>query len=258
MINENNILYESNHLIIINKPCGILSQGDSSDRPNLLDEVRNYIKHTYNKPGNVFVGLVHRLDYPVSGAIIYGKTSKGASRISAQIRNRELRKIYIAATHGTVSFPNWTLLTAYLYRDGDKTFITDKNSNSSQFSSLIIKTIQTSESGNFHIIELLTGRKHQIRAQLSAENIPIVGDTKYGSEINLSNSILLHCRRLIFYHPISGDAITIEAPLHTEFLKIISEETLSKKITITSDDIIDKFKEESIIIENEYSKKKHR
>lgn len=179
---EIKVLYEDNHLIAVYKPAGTLIQGDKSGDISLLDEVKAYIKRTYNKPGNVFLGLIHRLDRNVDGVVLFAKTSKGASRLSEQFRLHTIKKEYHAWVHGIVKEKNATLIH-FLKHDENQNFaeVFDKETPNADRAELSYEVIKTD--GEFSLLKIIlkTGRHHQIRAQLSHIGHPIVGDSKYGS-----------------------------------------------------------------------------
>ncbi len=211
------VLFEDNHLIIVNKLPGELVQGDFTGDKPLLEGVRDYIKETYNKPGNVFTGLVHRLDRPTSGIVIFAKTSKALARMNSLFEKREVDKIYWAIVQGK-PHPASNSLEHFLKKDSKK--------NKSQFflrevkgskrAALSYKTIKNLDQYSVLEIKLETGRHHQIRAQLSAIKHPIKGDLKYGfSRSNKDASICLHAKIVIFEHPVSKETIRVKAPLPT-------------------------------------------
>lgn len=177
------VLYEDNHLIAVYKPAGVLVQADETGDPTLMDEVKYYIKTKYQKPGNVFLGLIHRLDRPVSGIILFAKTSKGASRISEQFRAHTMEKVYHALVHGVPAEKEKTLVH-YLKKDTDKNFVYvyDNPAEGALRAELDYTMIETKNGLSLLKIILKTGRPHQIRAQLSYIGCPIVGDAKYGME----------------------------------------------------------------------------
>lgn len=207
------VLYEDNHLIAINKPAGILIQGDVSGDISLMDVVKQYIKEKYRKPGNVFLGLLHRLDRPVSGVVLFARTSKAASRLSQQWRSRSIRKVYWARVHGVMT-PREGSLTSHLKKNGTKeVVVAEEGDQGAQKAILSYRTLQRGAEESLLEIVLHTGRKHQIRAQLAAAGCPIVGDVKYGAPSALENkAIRLMARSLTFTHPTRGDDITLEAP----------------------------------------------
>lgn len=199
-----NVIYEDNHLIAVVKPAGLLTQGDKTGDESLLEQVREYLKNKYKKPGNVFVGLVHRLDRNVSGIVLFAKTSKGASRLSEQIRNHEVDKIYTATVEGIVS-PTKGKLEHYLDKDEglNKVQISDKPIQGYKKVVLEFEVLSQFTIHNTPVtslkIHLETGRSHQIRAQLAHIGHPILGDIKYGSNKKLpDNRIDLTASELTF------------------------------------------------------------
>jgi len=206
------ILYEDNHLIAVHKPGGILVQGDVSRETSLMDMVKDYIKKQYDKPGKVFLGLVHRLDRPVSGVVVLAKTSKSASRLSIQWRQRSITKIYWALVHGKMPLPSGSLIS-YLKKRRQKVSLTDKTHKRAQEAALSYRTLFVRGKVSLLEVNLHTGRKHQIRAQLAAEGCPIVGDLKYGARDRREDgTICLLAKSLTFMHPTRPETIHIEAP----------------------------------------------
>lgn len=176
------ILYEDNHIIAVYKPAGLLVQGDHSGDPTLMDEVKYFLKQKYNKPGNVFLGMVHRLDRPVSGIVLFGKTSKGAARLSEQIRSHTIQKIYHALVIGSPKQSHGTLIN-YLQKDQEKNFVHvyDSPVSDALKAELDYEAIESKNGISLIKIHLKTGRPHQIRSQLAHIGCPIVGDVKYGA-----------------------------------------------------------------------------
>lgn len=212
------VLYEDNHLIAVFKPAGVLVQGDKPvgerSEPTLMDEVKEYLKEKYKKPGNVFLGLVHRLDRPVSGIILFAKTSKGAARISEQIREREMRKTYHAMVEGEIKPPRGTLKN-FLIKDEKNKIARISNppagGGEGDYAELDYETVKTNGARTLLKINLKTGRFHQIRAQLSAAGHPIVGDLKYGAKEKLPDkSIALCATELSFVTATTGETKTIK------------------------------------------------
>ncbi|TAK57185.1 RluA family pseudouridine synthase [Patescibacteria group bacterium] len=209
------ILYEDNHVIVVNKPSGVLVQGDDTMEDCLLEQVKRFIKTRDNKPGNVFLGLVHRLDRNVSGVILFAKTSKGASRLSEQFRLHTAEKIYHAWVAG-VPVKKSATLTHFLLKNeqNNKTAVYESEIHGAQYAELhyeIVKTI-----GDFSLlkIRLETGRPHQIRAQLGYIGHPILGDGKYGSKISLPDKrMALVATSLSFLTATGGEKRTIEVPI---------------------------------------------
>lgn len=176
------VLYEDNHIIAVYKPSGMLVQGDHSGDSTLMDEVKYYLKQKYDKPGNVFLGMVHRLDRPVSGIVLFAKTSKGASRLSEQFRTHSIQKIYHALVLGTPKLPTGTLIN-YLKKDADKNFVRvyDTPTPDALRAELDYEVISSHGGRSILKVVLKTGRPHQIRSQLAHIGCPIVGDVKYGA-----------------------------------------------------------------------------
>lgn len=212
---QEQIVFEDNHILVINKQPGQLVQGDKTGDLSLLDLIKNFIKIRDKKPGGVFLGLVHRIDRPTSGLVIYAKTSKALSRLTQMVKNREIKKTYWAVVP-KVEIPKQQRLKHYLLKN-------EKNNKSTVFPNVtegakeailnyeIIKTLD-----NFQLLEvdLETGRHHQIRAQLSKIGVPIKGDLKYGSARSIPDGgIHLHARALEFVHPVTKEVVKITAPV---------------------------------------------
>lgn len=218
------ILYEDNHIIIVNKAPGEIVQGDKTGDTPLSKLLKQYMKEKYNKPGNVFCGVVHRIDRPVGGLVIFAKTSKALERLNKMLREGEIHKTYWALVEGKPANPEGTLRN-FLKSDGriNKTFISTEKDTDAKESILSYKTIANGDRYSILEIELLTGRKHQIRAQLSGIGHPIKGDLKYGAKrSNPDGSISLLAHKIEFIHPVSKQPISIEAPIPVEFTKILS------------------------------------
>ena len=212
---QKQILFEDNHLIIVNKFPSQIVQGDKTGDEPLSEQIKKYLKKKYDKPGNVFCGVVHRLDRPVSGALIFARTSKALARMNEQIKNREIKKIYWAVVKNPPPDQNGHLIH-YIYRDQkkNKSFIVSENKKGAKRAELIYTYLQNSDKYHLLEIELLTGRHHQIRAQLAYIGCPIKGDVKYGfPRTNEDASIHLHACSIEFLHPVKKEKITIEAPL---------------------------------------------
>lgn len=212
---EADIVYEDNHLIIVNKKSGELVQGDNTGDKSLIDTIKDYLKKKYNKPGNVFLGLVHRLDRPVSGLVIFAKTSKALSRMSEMFRNGEVEKRYWAIV---VKHPprKKDTIESYLFRNQkqNKTYVVDANRKDAKLSKLSYTVLGSIERYHLLEIELHTGRHHQIRCQLSSVGSCIKGDLKYGaSRSNKDASISLISKKLRFIHPVSKELISLDAEL---------------------------------------------
>jgi len=207
------ILYQDNHLIAVYKPPGLATQADAAGSPSLLDQTKQWIKTEHNKPGNVFLGLVHRLDKPVAGVVLFAKTSKAASRLSKQFRERTTRKIYRAATRGTPNQADGDLVH-YLRKENTlKATVFPRPTAGAKKAVLSYALIEKLSNASILEVTLETGRFHQIRAQLAFMGNPILGDIKYGAPFPLPDrQIALYARKLIVQHPISGEEITIESP----------------------------------------------
>ena len=209
------VLYEDNHVIIVSKKAGEIVQGDKTGDVPLLETVKQYVAERYNKPGNVFLGLVHRLDRPVSGIVLFARTSKALSRLSELFRTRALRKVYWAIVTNEPRQPEGTL-THWLTRDErtNKARAYDREVPGSKQAVLDYRVIGRSDRYWLLEVELHTGRHHQIRCQLSKMGCPIKGDLKYGApRNNPDGSISLHARLLEFEHPVSHIPISVTAPV---------------------------------------------
>jgi 23S rRNA pseudouridine1911/1915/1917 synthase len=233
------VLYEDNHLLAVNKPAMLPTMGVAEDRPSLLTVAKEYIRRKYGKPGNVYLGIVSRLDAPVTGVVLIARTSKAAARLTEMFREREVEKTYWAVVDGPVDPPSGRLVH-YLRKDERHRWmhVTGDGAAGAQRAELAYRVLAGRERGgdketgrqgdtsgiDFSLspslrsamlleIQLLTGRKHQIRVQLADAFCPIVGDRKYGSQRRFPLGIALHSRRLTFEHPVRKLPLTIEAPL---------------------------------------------
>ena len=210
---KSNIVFEDNHLIIVNKPAGILVQGDKTGDKSLIDLVKEYLKVKYSKKGNVFLGLVNRIDRPTSGIVILSKTSKALSRMNSLIKNREVKKFYWAII--SKSFPeNKGILNGWFRKNSklNKSYVYNEKVPNSKLGSLKYNRVKDFKKYSLFEIDLETGRHHQIRAHFSKLGYPIVGDLKYGAKRSLKDgSIYLHSRRIIFQHPIKKIKIDLIA-----------------------------------------------
>lgn len=212
---EEQIIYEDNHLLVINKKVGQLVQGDKTGDESLLDSIKNFIKKRDNKPGNVFLGLVHRIDRPTSGLVIYAKTSKALTRLTQMVKNREIKKTYWAVVTKEM-IPETQRLIHYLKKNekNNKAIVFPKATEGAKEAILTYHVIKTLDNYLLLEIDLETGRHHQIRAQLSKIGVPIKGDLKYGSpRSNPDGGINLHARKLEFIHPVTKENIEITAPV---------------------------------------------
>lgn len=222
------ILYEDNHLIAVNKPTGMLVQGDITGDECLLDVVKAYIKEKYEKPGNVFLGLIHRIDRPVSGVVVLAKTSKALERMNNLFKTRDVVKTYWTVVE-KLPEPDSGILKNYLQKNAaeNKSFVTKKIGDGKE-SILEYKFLEGSD--NYFLLEITpqTGRHHQIRAQLAHIGSPIKGDVKYGAKrTNKDGSIHLHARSLKFEHPITKEKISIKAKVPKDGLWEYFEKLIS-------------------------------
>ena len=209
------ILYEDNHLLVVNKKAGQLVQADTSGDLALEDEIKAFIKVRDNKPGNVFLGVVHRIDRPVSGVILFAKSKKALVRMNEMMKKRELEKHYWAITENRPAELE-ALLVHQLMRDGktNKSFVVATPRGNSKEARLRYKVLNISDRYTLLDVELMTGRHHQIRCQLSKIGCPIRGDLKYGAKRSMPDgSISLHSRSLTFTHPVRNESMTIVAPV---------------------------------------------
>lgn len=209
------ILYEDNHLIAVSKKNSDLAQGDITGDVSLDDKIKEYLAAKYNKSGKAFLGVVHRLDRPVSGVILYARTSKALARLNKMFSSRQVRKTYLAIV-GERPPADETTLTHFLIKNEkqNKTYVYDKEVKGSKSASLSYRLTGRSDRYYMLEIELQTGRHHQIRAQLARTGCPIKGDLKYGyPRSNASGGICLHAWKLELMHPVRGNNLTITAPL---------------------------------------------
>lgn len=204
-----NILYEDNHIIVVVKEPGIPSQGDKTQDLDMLTIIKKYLKEKYNKPGNVYLGLVHRLDRSVGGVMVFAKTSKGASRLSQQVRDKEMKKHYIAVVKGSFEIKKGNMQD-YLVKDekNNKTFVSNQQNKRAKFSELDYEVIKYDKVINMSLVKinLKTGRHHQIRVQFSSRGHSLCGDTKYGTR-SRSGQLALWAYKLEFYHPITKELL---------------------------------------------------
>ena len=213
MKNNVEIIYEDNHLLIVNKPINIPTQEDSSKDKDLLNILKDYIKEKYNKPGNVYLGLVHRLDRPVGGIMVFAKTSKCASRLSEQIRLKKFKKIYNAVVMNKINESGH--LVDYLLKDKKNNIV--KVDRDGKESILNFKRLSYKNNMSLVEIELETGRSHQIRVQLSNNGNPLFGDQKYNKNAKVGEQLALFSKKLEFYHPTTNELLTFELDLPNRY-----------------------------------------
>lgn len=209
------VVYEDNHIIIVSKSSGEIVQGDKTGDQPLSEMVKQYIKEKYHKQGNVFLGVVHRLDRPVGGVVVFAKTSKALSRLNIMFRDGEVHKVYWAITKNTPREEEATL-THWIVRNEkqNKSYAYDHEVRNSKLAKLHYKLISRTENYCLLEISLMTGRHHQIRCQLAKIGCPIKGDLKYGApRSNPDGSISLLARKVDFMHPVSKERVVAEAPL---------------------------------------------
>jgi 23S rRNA pseudouridine1911/1915/1917 synthase len=214
-LNSFSVIYEDNHLLVVNKASGVLVQPDPSGGAALEQMLKQYLAEKYQKPGEVFLGVVHRLDRPVSGLVVFARTSKALARMNELFKQRDVQKVYRAVVAGeppdeAATLVHW--ITRHPQQNQSKAH--RKEVPGSQRAELQYRVVQRSEKYKLLEINLMTGRHHQIRAQLQAIGCPIVGDLKYGyPRSSPDGSIFLHASRITFVHPVKKEEITLEAPM---------------------------------------------
>ena len=204
-MNKLNVLYEDNHIIVVLKPVNVLSQGDITGDKDMLTIIKDYLKEKYQKPGNVYLGLVHRLDRVVGGVMVFAKTSKAASRLSESIRKGELHKKYLAVCHGKVK--EHDTFIDYLKKENDFSTIVS-NKEDGKLSELSYELIEYNKELDLSLVKinLKTGRHHQIRVQFASRHHPLIGDNRYGDD--KEKEIGLFAYELTFYHPVKHEEMT--------------------------------------------------
>ncbi|MEB5685135.1 RluA family pseudouridine synthase [Mammaliicoccus lentus] len=214
-----NVLYEDNHLLIVEKPVNIAVQEDASKDMDLLNMLKSYIKEKYNKPGDVYLGLVHRLDRPVGGVMVFARTSKAASRLSNELRKQQIYRKYKAIIRGTLPNKQGELVD-YLYKDRKKNLVSVVSSKNKGGKKAILEYKVLSKKDNLSMleVELKTGRSHQIRVQLANQGTPLYGDQKYGEHVNKhGQQIALWASSLSVKHPTKDEMITVESEPPKEY-----------------------------------------
>jgi len=214
-VNKLRVLYEDNHVIVVVKEKNVLSQADNTHDIDMLTIIKKYLKEKYNKPGNVYLGLVHRLDRPVGGIMVFAKTSKAASRLSDQVRKKEIKKTYMAVVKGIIKKDEDTFVDYLLKLDNGNTIVTTKDKGKE--SVLTYKVLKRNYEKNETLvsIDLKTGRHHQIRVQFASRGYPLCGDQRYGKSDK--TQIALCAYKLEFIHPTTKQLMKfeIEKPLDT-------------------------------------------
>jgi 23S rRNA pseudouridine1911/1915/1917 synthase len=203
-----NILFEDNHILVVEKPINMPVQADESKDKDLLTSLKEYIKEKYNKPGNVYLGLVHRLDRPVGGVMVFAKTSKAASRLSEQVRTHKFIKEYLVIIDALVSKDKDTLIDK-LYKDEKTNMVTIDERGKEAV--LEYKLISKKDKKSLLKVNLKTGRSHQIRVQFASRDLPLYGDQRYNKNAKVGEQIALYSYKLSFNHPITNELITFEA-----------------------------------------------
>lgn len=225
------ILYEDNHLLVVEKPVNVPVQGDSSNDAHMVDILKDDLKKRYQKPGNVYLGLIHRLDRPVGGVMVFAKTSKAAGRLSDQSRRRALDRSYLAIVHRTMPDKSGKLVD-YLYKNSqeNKVYVSSPNHKEAKKAILTYEQIEVFENLSLVSVKLHTGRPHQIRVQLAAAGCPIYGDQKYGEGITKKGAqIALWAHQLQFKHPTKDESVFAKSipPINsypwTEFIEGIGK-----------------------------------
>ena len=210
-----NILYEDNHIIVIEKKTNILVQKDDTNDECLVDIIKEYLKIKYNKPGNVYLGLVHRLDRPVGGIMVFAKTSKAASRLTDQIKNKQMIKTYYAVVNGHTKKNDKYIDYIKKNKKTNTSYITTKEEGKEAI--LEYETISYYENLSLVRINLITGRSHQIRVQFSHHNHPLIGDYRYNKEKKANIDIALFAKKLEFIHPTTKEKLTLELDLPDKY-----------------------------------------
>ena len=211
-MNKLNILYEDNHIIVVVKPPNIPSQGDKTEDEDMLTIIKGYIKEKYNKPGNVYLGLIHRLDRPVGGVMVFAKTSKAAARLSEQVRNKVFKKEYLAIVDGKVQKQKGTLEDYLLKNEKTNTSkVVKEGTKNSKYAKLDYEVLKYNEEINLSLLKILlhTGRHHQIRVQLANFGHSICGDQKYGTR-GRGKQISLWAYKLTIEHPITKEKMSFK------------------------------------------------
>ena len=209
-----NVIYEDNHLLAVDKPAGLATMGTPPGKPTLLALAKLYVKHRYNKPGSVYLGMVSRLDAPVTGVVLLARTSKAARRLTQQFRARTVGKTYWTIVEGLVRSASGKCVN-WLVKDERhrRMHVVAKTVAGSQEARLAYRRLATLDGLTLLEVQLETGRKHQIRLQLSHLGHPVLGDRKYGARMKFPSGIALHARTLTLTHPVGGEPLKLESPL---------------------------------------------
>lgn len=221
------ILYEDNHVLAVVKPAALATMGTRGKVPTLLDLAKQYIKHRYQKPGNVYLGVVSRLDAPVTGVVVLARTSKAARRLTEQFRAHDVKKIYWALVERRLKPPEG-VCEGWIAEDPRhrRMWLVGPDRGGAKRARLSYRTLRHVDRDSLVEVELTTGRKHQIRVQLADKGNPILGDRKYGSQRSWPMGIALHARRLVLNHPVQSTLLELEAPLPPAWLQSVGVEEL--------------------------------
>lgn len=210
-MSEIEVLFSDNHLLIARKPNGLLTQPSPDEAGSLEMLAKAWVKREFHKPGNVFLHAIHRLDKPVSGLVLFARTSKALSRLNEMQRNLEIQRIYQAEVEGTLSAKEGRL-DHYLIHGNHRAILGKKGQENAKHARLTYQVIQFKPKSTLVSIDLETGRYHQIRAQFSASGHPVVGDFKYGAKTGKEQAIHLHCATLRFQHPVTKELVNLSSP----------------------------------------------
>ena len=213
------IIFEDNHLLVVEKPVNILSQGDDTNDKDMVNLLKQYVKEKYNKPGNVYIGLVHRLDRPVGGIMVFAKTSKAASRLSDQVRTKTFKKTYRAVIHGDMNKKEDTLKD-YLYKNKKTNMVSvvNKDHKEAKNAELSYKTLDRKDGFSLVEIDLKTGRPHQIRVQFASRKHPLFGDQRYGQNLNkVGQQIALWSYKIEIDHPTTKERMEFVCDTPNEY-----------------------------------------
>lgn len=219
------VLFEDNHVLIVDKPAGLATMGALPGVDTACERARRYIRRVYAKPGNVYLGVVSRLDSLVTGVLPLARTSKAAARLSASFAEGRARKTYLALVAGDRLPESERLENQIAHDDRAQRMYCTRQAGRGQLAQLEYRVLARSGTWQLLVVDLLTGRKHQIRVQLAARGCPILGDRKYGSHEEFPAGIGLHARRLIVPHPVQAEPIDVAAPLPGSWLQVIDRDT---------------------------------
>ena len=215
-----NVIYEDNHLLAVAKPAGLATMGTPPGKPTLLALAKLYVKHRYNKPGNVYIGVISRLDAPVTGLVLLARTSKAARRLTEQFRSRTVAKSYWTIVEGLVRNPSGKCVN-WLVKDERhrRMHVVAKSVAGAKEARLKYRRLANFDGLSLLEVQLETGRKHQIRLQLSQLGHPVLGDRKYGAQMKFPSGIALHARALTIVHPVKDEPLSLEAPFPASWAK---------------------------------------